>query len=184
MNEHQPDQIEVIEAKLVLAAQQDKREFEALYLYYVKPIYRYLYSRLGDRPEAEDATAQTFLNALEGIDRYREDGHFAAWLFAIARRKAADYFRQSKRSTFLSDDLPGLEEDLLQQADQRERRKLLQTLVTELSEEDQELLRLRFAAGLAFAEIARLFVRNEDAIKKSVYRLLENLQNRMEGNNE
>ncbi len=184
MNEQKLDHIEVRDTRLVMSAKQDKREFEALYLHYVKPVYRYLFSRLGDQSDAEDATAQTFLNALEGIDRYHEDGHFAAWLFAIARRKAVDHFRQSALSTFLSDDLPGLDEDLLQQADQRERRELLKSLVAELSDDDQELLRLRFAAGLAFAEIAHLLRRNEGAVKKSLYRLLEKMQNRMEGNHD
>ena len=186
MNEYRSDHNtpEVTGDGLAAASRLDKNAFEALYLHYVKPVYRYLFSRLGDRSDAEDATAQTFLSLLEGIDRYREDGHFSAWLFSVARRKAADHFRQATRSSFLPDDLPAFEDDLLQQTHQRERRKKLQELLGTLTDDEQELLRLRFAAGLAYAEIARVLERKEDAVKKSLYRLLEKMQNRMEENHD
>jgi RNA polymerase sigma-70 factor (ECF subfamily) len=85
------------EAGLVAAAKRDPRAFEQLYRLYVQPIFRYIYSRIGSLPEAEDATAQTFLAALEAFDHYHHDGHFAAWLFAIAHWKAADHFRSQQR---------------------------------------------------------------------------------------
>lgn len=173
-----------IDNDLVSAAQSDLHAFDALYLRYVKQVYRYLYSRMGSQPEAEDATAQTFLSALEGFDGYRHDGYFGAWLFAIARRKAADYFRQAVRSRFLPDDLPAPDADLLQQAAHNERLRDLRRVIADLPEEEQELIRLRFAAQLGFAEIARLMGRNEDALKKSLYRLLDRLQSQLEESND
>lgn len=168
------------EEHLVRAAQVDARAFEALYLRYVKQVYRYLYSRIGSQADAEDATAQTFLSALEAFPRYRHEGYFGAWLFAIARRKAVDYFRQRGCAQFLPDDLPALDPDLLQQAMRSERLRELQALLRELDEDEQELLRLRYAARLSFGEIARLMERKEDALKKSLYRLLDRLHSRLE----
>ncbi len=60
----------------------------------------------------------------------------------------------------------------------------LRGLISSLREDEQELLRLRYTAGLAFAEIGLLLNRNEDAIKKSIYRLQEKLQKLLEGENE
>lgn len=172
------------EEHLVRAAQADARGFEALYLRYVKQVYRYLYSRIGSQADAEDITAQTFLSALEGFSRYRHEGYFGAWLFAIARRKAVDYFRQRGRAQFLPDDLPALDPDLLQQAVRSERLRELQALLLELDEDEQELLRLRYAARLRFGEIAQLMARKEDALKKSLYRLLDRLHSRLEDNHD
>lgn len=172
------------EEDLVRAAQKDLRVFEKLYQSHIQEVYRYVYSRTGSQPEAEDITAQTFLSALEGFQRYHHDGHFAAWLFSIARRKIADHYRKASRAQFLPDDFPSFERDLLDQKLDRDRIEKLRGLLRDLEEEEQELLRLRFAARLGFADIARLFGRNEDAVKKSLYRLLSRLQSRLEESND
>jgi RNA polymerase sigma-70 factor (ECF subfamily) len=175
---------ETDEASLVAAAQRDPAAFGNLYLLYVQPLYRYLFSRIGSTPEAEDATAQTFLAALEAIKRYRHDGHFAAWLFSIARYKAMDTFRQRRNQASLdtADQIP-LASDLLQQAIHSERRAALARLIAAMPEEERELIRLRYVADLPFAEIARLLERKEDAVKKTLYRLLARLQSQLEDSN-
>jgi len=75
------------DASLVEAARRDPAAFATLYRRYVTPIYRYIYSRLGNVADAEDLTARVFTEALEGLHRYREQGNFAAWLFTIARHR-------------------------------------------------------------------------------------------------
>jgi RNA polymerase sigma-70 factor (ECF subfamily) len=169
------------EAALVAAAKRDPRAFEQLYRLYVQPIFRYLYSRIGSQSEAEDATAQTFLAALEALDHYHQEGHFAAWLFAIARRKAADYFRLLQRQVPLEEAQDvSKDADLLQHVIQTERTTALAKLIASLPEDERELIRLRYVAELSFAEIGRLLSCSEDAAKKSLYRLLARLQSQME----
>lgn len=178
------DTLKTEEARLIADARADISQFNALYLKYVQPVFRYALSRIGSQPEAEDATAQTFLSALEGFARYRDDGHFGAWLFGIARRKTADHFRDARRHTVLPDSTPSNDEDLLQQAERKDRLAGLMDKVSGLPAEEQELLRLRYAAGLSFAEIGKLLNRNEDAVKKRIYRTLERLHIQLEGSNE
>src|SRR5262249_38101500 len=72
--------------------------FAELYRRYLTRVYRYLLARLGDSTLAQDATAQTFVAALEGLGSYRGSGEFRAWLLTIARNKAADVFR-ARRTT-------------------------------------------------------------------------------------
>ncbi len=175
---------ETDEASLVDEARRDRRAFGRLYALYVQPLFRYLYSRIGGVPEAEDVTAQTFLAALEAFGRYRHDGHFAAWLFGIARNKAADYFRQQRRlspqAPLKDADCLAAESDLLQGVVQRERSAALAALITALPEADRDLIRLRYVAGLNFSEIGRLLGRSEEAAKKALYRLLARLQSQLE----
>ena len=169
---------------LVAEAKKDIRAFNALYLKYVQPLYRYTLSRIGTKVEAEEAVSQTFLAALEGFPNYRDDGRFAAWLFSIARRKTADHFRSSKRTADLAENLPSIEMDLQMQAEQHDHKTHLTALLHTLPEEEQELLRLRYAANLNFDEIGKLTSLTPDAAKKRLYRLLDRLHIQLEGSND
>lgn len=165
------------DAALVKTAQRDPAAFAALYRRYVTPIYRYLYSRVGSAADAEDLTAQVFTEALEGLRRYREQGSFAAWLFTIARRRAADHHRRQRSHVPLDEalDHPADDGDPLANLVQDEALGRLATLVAQLDEEQQELLRLRFAGGLTYGEIGAMVGRSEAAVKMAVHRLLRRL---------
>ncbi len=156
------------EAALVSAAQHDPAEFTALYDRYFRPIYRYLYSRVGSVPEAEDLTAQTFLAALEALPRYRQRGYLSAWLFTIARNKARDYYRSRKPDASLEENRPDKADDPLAQVIRSDQVERLAEIVSRLDEEEQELIRLRCVADLSFAEIGVSLGRKEGTVKKSL----------------
>jgi RNA polymerase sigma-70 factor (ECF subfamily) len=172
------------EAQLVGGEKANPESFAKLYDCYAPNIYRYLLSRLGNVAGAQDVTSQTFLRAFEMFPRYRHTGYFSAWLFAIARSKYVDYLRKTKNQPETKpDSVKDPQDDLLQQVIRSERLAELKETIGRLPEEDQELLRLRFVAGLGFAEIASLLERNEDAVKKNLYRLLARLQSQLEEKN-
>lgn len=156
--------------------------FGELYRAYLDPVYRYLLARVGNPAEAEDLTSQVFLAALEGLSRYKHQGHFTAWLFSIARRKAADHYRREKPETVLDleNSPPSPEMDSLSKIIHQEDLQNLVVLVSTLTEDERELLRLRFAGRLNFEEIATLLNRKTSAVKMSFYRLLERLENQLE----
>ena len=170
----------VDETSLVSSAQRNPAEFAALYDRYFRPVYHYLYSRVGSAAEAEEPTAQTFLAALEALPRYHNRGHFAAWLFTIARNKARDFYRGRAAPLPLDENHPDKAEDPLAQVIQTDQVEQLAALVRKLEEDEQELLRLRFVAGLSFAGIGVCLGRREDTVKKTFYRLLARLQRQME----
>jgi RNA polymerase sigma factor (sigma-70 family) len=60
----------------------------------------------------------------------------------------------------------------------------LRGLIEGLPEEDQELLRLRYVASLSFSDMATLLNRNEDAVKKTLYRLLARMHSQLESKHE
>lgn len=69
-------------------------------------IYRFLYSKVGNRDEAEDLTAQVFTKALHGIDWQRDDVTIRHWLLQVARTTLADHWRAHYRLRTISlDDL-------------------------------------------------------------------------------
>lgn len=67
--------------------------FERVYDQHVVGIYRFIYARVGNHPDAEDLTAQVFVRAVEQLDTEREPGQIAAWLYRVAQNATADYWR-------------------------------------------------------------------------------------------
>jgi RNA polymerase sigma-70 factor, ECF subfamily len=173
------------EVVLIKKAKRDPTAFAPIYRKYLEQVYYYLFARVGERQAAEDLTAQVFLEVLEGLASYREDGNFAAWLFTIARRRAVDYHRQRKSEVQLqvAEEVKDPTQDVLANTLAAEDLHSLQHLVASLNEDERELLRLRYAAGLKFADMAILLKRKESTVKMNLYRLLARLKSQMEAEN-
>ena len=122
---------------------------------------------------------------MEAFPHYRQDGHFAAWLFTIARNKVVDHYRRTP-------DLPLDEASRRCQSipisqakwNSHNKKRLLLRAIRALAEDEQELIRLRYVAELSFAEIARALHKSEGATKKMLYRLLGRLKSQMEAAHE
>jgi RNA polymerase sigma factor (sigma-70 family) len=172
------------EPALVRAARTDAQAFGSLYDHYVQRVYRYCYYRIGDTREAEDVTAQIFLAALEGLQRRREDGHFAAWLFTIARNKVVEHHRRARHEPLDESLLPPLHMDMELTVEKSQRGERLLRLIQALAEDEQELIFMRYVAELSFAEIAVSLRKKEDAVKKMLYRLIARMKVEMESDHE
>lgn len=170
------------ETRAIEMARQDPQAFTSLYRAYVDCIYRYLYSRVENKGDAEDLTSQVFMEALEGINRYRHQGLFRAWLFSIARHRLINFHK--RRAPYAEGEGEEIEgspvgDPYVQTLRDEERREVM-NLIGALSEEEQEILRLRFVAELSFAEIGIVCGRKKDAVKKQLYRLLARLESQLE----
>jgi RNA polymerase sigma-70 factor (ECF subfamily) len=172
------------ELALVRAAQTDAQSFGILYDRYVQRVYRYCYYRTSNAADAEDLTAQIFLAALEALPRYRQDGHFAAWLFSIARKKVADFHRRKPHEPLDETTLPPIHTDMDLDMEKSQRRERLLRMIKSLAEDERELIHLRYVAELPFAEIARALKKNEDAVKKMLYRLIARMKSELEADHE
>ena len=168
------------ELALVRAAATDRGQFALLYDRYAQPLYHYCYHRTGNVHDAEDLTSQTFLAALEALPRYRQDGHFAAWLFTIAHNKIADHYRRASNISLEELLLPPVHADLAGATETSHEKAVLLRALRMLTEDEQELIRLRYVAELPFAEIAGVLHKSEDATKKMLYRLLARLKSQLE----
>ncbi len=162
---------------LALAAQKDPVIFQAIYDRWAVRIYQYFYFHTSDPAGAEDLTSQLFLSALQALPRYQNRGHFAAWLFGIARNLSKEYFRKKHREVPLeaASGIPS-SSDLSDEITHLDEITRLRLLVLSLPEEEQELIRLRYMAELTFADMAIVLKKREDAVKKSLYRLQARLQ--------
>lgn len=174
-----------VDSKTVQRALEGERSALA-YIYdsYAKLIYRYHLSRVGNAPDAEDLTAQTFLAVIESLPRYQHRDNFTAWIFQIARNKLMDHFRGNHGHGEIHESVVDpAQSDVLEAVVRDESHARLKSLLHLLDEDERELIRLRYTAELSFVEIAQLLGRKEDAVRKSLRRILDRLSIQMEAQN-
>lgn len=172
------------DAAPIAESKKNSAAFSVLYDRYVQSIYRYLYYRVGSAPEAEDLTSQTFLSALEALPRYQHQGNFAAWLYRIAHGKVIDYVRSQQKQLPLKETYLAETSDMLAQIADSDEIARLWEMIHLLKDDEQELIRLRYTAGLPFAQIAAILDSNENTVKKSLYRVVARLQSQLEDQHE
>src|SRR5205823_1476261 len=171
--------------ELVARAQAGEREaLEELYLLHFDRIYSYLHLTVGNRHDAEDLTTQTFLKMLESIGRFRwQSAPFSAWLFRIAHNLAMDHFRARRRWQPEEEvpEPPGDEEQSAELAAMQSlgRQSMLE-LIENLSNEQQQVLTLKFVFNFPNADVATILNKTEGAIKSLQHRALVSLQKQLE----
>ncbi|NLW72664.1 MAG: RNA polymerase sigma factor [Chloroflexi bacterium] len=181
-----PTRSQTANAPLVIRAMTDQTAFVELYQIWVRPVYRFLYSKVSDHEIAEDLTSQTFMTILESIHKLRDANRFAPWLFRIARNKATNYFRKNKRERLVDNDWVWEAASVEMQTHSVSAEELiaLRQLLAGLSDLERELLSLRFLANLRYREIGRVLGKPESTIKKTIYRVIAQIQRNMEKENE
>src|ERR671925_2373777 len=77
------------------------------YQTHVTAIYQYIYSRVGNRPDAEDLTAQVFMKAINGMRSDVSVPELRSWLYRVAQTTLADHWREyyAEETTELEDDV-------------------------------------------------------------------------------
>jgi len=172
--------------RLVERGQQgDKAALEELYLIHFDRIYSYLHMTVGNRHDAEDLTTQTFLRMLESIGKFRfQSAPFSAWLFRIAHNLSMDHFRAGKRVQ-PEEEVPepiGSEQDSAElEAMHSIGRQSLLELIENLSDEQQQVLTLKFVFNFANGEVATILGKTEGAVKSLQHRALVSLQKQIAG---
>ncbi len=156
--------------------------FEEMYQETFPMLYRFVHYRVGDRQTAEDLTSMIFERALTRLELFDADkGSFSTWLFSIARRVVANHFRSQHRKpamVLLDEDIQiegpdcNPEETLLQLRQQQ----LLQEQLLALPEREQEIIALRFGAGLSNREIGRLIGLSESNVGTILHRAVQKMR--------
>jgi len=172
---------------------EEESPFEEIYEQHYRPIFNYILYSVGDLEMAMDLTSETFFKALRAMPRYERRGiPVSAWLYRIASREIAMYYRSSSRSKSISFSHPeqievvrgGLEAAEVSRAiDEFERCEDAITLMpalTELASKYREVVFLRFYCDCSFEEISRTLGRPTGTVKAQVHRALKMLRTRMQ----
>jgi RNA polymerase sigma-70 factor, ECF subfamily len=143
----------------------------------IRRVYSYVAYRVGDGPDAEDITSETFERALRYKKSYDSaKGEPVAWLIGIARRciEGRPPSLELSSEHLETADHGDLEDDTL-------RRIVLSAAVGQLEERDRDLIALRYGADLTARQIAELQGAKTNAIEVALHRALGRLREHVEG---
>jgi RNA polymerase sigma-70 factor (ECF subfamily) len=154
------------------------QEFQTLYEENLGLIYRFVYSKVGNREEAEDLTSQIFIKAVRGVDTGRGAQSMQKWLFQVARTTIADYWRVHYRISASSLDQlleigwegPADEEPVARSSTPTER---VHRILQGLPEHYREVLTCRFLLNLSIRDTANRMCLTEANVKVLQFRALK-----------
>ena len=173
------------EWELVQRAQAlDEVALASLYSTYYPKIYNYAFLQLGDIHAAEDLASDVMLKLLESIKKYQFKGTpFSAWVFRIARNRLIDLHRRRKRhgEVNLTEPLAAMQIGPQTLAERALDRGQLQLALRYLTDEQRQVIVLKFIEGFDNASVARVLGRSEGAIKSLQHRALRSLRRVMSG---
>ena len=161
------------------AIRRDRDAFSQLYDRYFRRIYRYVWLKVNNKADAEDVTSAVFLNAWRCIDRFspKHDGSFLAWLFKLAHNALIDRYRR-ERDTISLDALETgrLDGSSHQPEDALESRLTImavQQALRHLTNEQRDVVLLRFVEGFSAREVGDILGKHEGAVRGMQFRAIE-----------
>lgn len=156
--------------------------FARRYCEYLPRVLSYVRLRVEGEALAQDLTALTFERALSRLHTLRDDGAFGGWLFSIARSVVAGYYRHRRPLLPLesAENCPAPGGSVEGRVVRSEELDALRGTLVLLSEREQEIIRLRFVAGLTNRAIGRAMGLREGNVAVILYRALRKVRRRME----
>jgi RNA polymerase sigma-70 factor (ECF subfamily) len=165
----------------IARAKEEPSAFAVIYEHYFSRVYNYIRYRIKDPDITDDLTADTFEAILTNIKSFHpEKGSFVTWAFAIARNTVNTYLRKQRFRNWFSIDIIKNEASLELEPEQHQLEDEMHTellvAIEHLSTRDQDLLALKFGAGLSNSEISKLTGLNQNNVNVSIYRAVRRLQ--------
>lgn len=149
-----------------------------LYRAHSPAVFRYFTFRISDVAAAEDLTAEVFLKMVAGLPGYQDRGlPLAAWLFRIAHDRAVDYRRRLavRQAEPLDEAVVDRQANTEVEAIRRTESKRMRALLAKLTDEQQDVVLMRFVEGLSLEQTAQALGRSVGAVKAAQHRALRRL---------
>lgn len=160
-------------------SKRNPKYFAPIYDKYYNQIFRFALKRIGNESQTGDVVSQVFLIALVNLNKYQFKGHpFSSWLYRIAINEVNQHYRTENKLKEVS--ISGKELNIIAEEAGFENKNRVETLIeilNNLSDEEQQLIELRFFDKCSFKEMGEIYGVEEATIKIRVYRLLKRMKN-------
>ena len=153
-------------------------DLDELFEEYYPRLFNYLYYRTLNRAVSEDLVSQAMLNIVRRFESFDpERGNLDQWVFSITRNAFYSYLRQHKEETDIDtipESIVSYEDDALE-SDMDEGR-LVQSLLAQLTDEERELVYLKYWEELSNKEIATRLDMNASTVSTKLWRATEKMR--------
>ena len=149
----------------------DEQAFGELYRIYAPTINGVVLARV-PRDEVQDIVQEVFIAAYKNLGSLRDDSVFGPWIVKIARNRAAEFYRRSRNTEELSD-------DLARPNDRKNEAAEVLRAIRSLNEAYSETLILRLVEGMSGKEIADRTGLSHDSVRVNLHRGMEMLRERL-----
>ncbi|GAB4282298.1 MAG: sigma-70 family RNA polymerase sigma factor [Candidatus Promineifilaceae bacterium] len=160
------------------AKQLDEDALTEIHERYYVSIYRYIAFRVNDRQTAEDLTSDVFVRLLTAIrDHSAPRKTLRGWLYGVASNVVKEHYRQKNRrqQTQLHEGIPSFDADPDDHLESVFQSEQIQMLIKELTEEQQQVLALRFGFEMPIKEVADTMGKSEGSVKMLQARAIASL---------
>jgi RNA polymerase sigma factor (sigma-70 family) len=161
----------------------DREALNTLISRYWQPIYRLIYSKLGNEDDAKELTQDTFMKAFRSLPQYKVlDVPFKSYLVRIAINLVTDFWRRNGRAPQIVNinEYQGAIVDIRENPEEYtlrlEGQEQIANLVESLPEEQRQVVKLRIILGVSIRDAAIQMNKTEPAIKMLQQRALQNLR--------
>lgn len=173
------------ETRLIMRAQCGEQDaLVELYERCQPSVFTYVYYRVGDQETAEDLSAEVFTRMVGKLRQFTPgERPLLAWLYTIARHLVADHYRSrpSAGELPLEDDLAADEASFTARvAEHRLTLKCLQKALSLLTEDQRQVILLKFVEDHSNLEVAEIMWKNAGSVKSLQHRALAALHRIME----
>lgn len=127
----------------------NKESFDTIYLETKKSVYLSIYTIIKNKDTISDLMQDTYMKAIDNIDRYKPNTNFNAWISTIARNIAINYYNKYKRETLIS------EEDEYLLKDENTNNIINDALNILKDEKEKEIFFLHIVLKTKFKDIAQ-----------------------------
>jgi len=168
------------DASLISAARDgDRAAFGCLYDRYARMVHGILLARVPPR-EVDDLVQEVFLSALRQLHALRDLARFGAWLAAITRNRANDYYRKTGPETTLAEPVSENQaENRTNNHAVEEEAALILAVIRTLPEPYREPLILRLVEGMTGPEIAARTGLTHGSVRVNLYRGMQLLREKL-----
>jgi len=161
----------------------DEMALAEIHEQYYTPIYRYIAFRVSDLHTVEDLTSEVFLRLLRAVrEKKAPQNTLRGWLYGVASHVVKEHYRNMKRMNLapLEDEMVSSDERVEEQIQNKLVWERMQSVMSELSEDQQQVLALRFGFGMRVREVAQKLDKSEGSIKMLQMRAISTLTQKLQ----